>query len=133
MTRINVIPVEELTDKHLIAEYRELPRVFKLARSPQPKEAYRWPREYTLGRGHVKFFYDKLRFCQQRQCQLVAEMKQRGFKPAFDPEDLWQYHERAGGHAPSHLWNDYEPTPEALSINRKRIGERLNEPRTDRA
>ena len=28
MTRINCVPVEELTDKHLGAEYRELPRLF---------------------------------------------------------------------------------------------------------
>lgn len=28
MTRINVVPVTELTDKHLLAEYRELPRIF---------------------------------------------------------------------------------------------------------
>lgn len=27
MTRINIIPVHELTGKHLVAEYRELPRV----------------------------------------------------------------------------------------------------------
>ena len=27
MTRINVVPVEELSDAWLIAEYRELPRV----------------------------------------------------------------------------------------------------------
>jgi len=32
MTRINVIPVEELTTKHLVAEYRENPRAFALAR-----------------------------------------------------------------------------------------------------
>ena len=31
MTRINCIPVEELSTPHLIAEYRELPRVFALA------------------------------------------------------------------------------------------------------
>ena len=29
MTRINVIPPAELSDQHLIAEYRELPRVLK--------------------------------------------------------------------------------------------------------
>lgn len=31
MTRINRIPVEELSRQHLVAEYRELPRVFALA------------------------------------------------------------------------------------------------------
>ena len=29
MTRINVVPVKELSDQHLIAEYRELQRVIK--------------------------------------------------------------------------------------------------------
>ncbi len=29
MTRINVVPVETPTQQHLVAEYRELPRVFK--------------------------------------------------------------------------------------------------------
>ncbi len=29
MTRINLIPVEELTDQHLMAEYRELPMIAK--------------------------------------------------------------------------------------------------------
>ena len=29
MTRINLIPVKELSDQHLIAEYREIPRVIK--------------------------------------------------------------------------------------------------------
>lgn len=32
MTRINLTLVSELTDQHLIAEYRELPRVFGIVR-----------------------------------------------------------------------------------------------------
>lgn len=31
MTRINVVPVESLYYKHLVAEYREIPRCFSLA------------------------------------------------------------------------------------------------------
>jgi len=30
MTRINCAPKKELSDKHLAAEYRELPRIFGL-------------------------------------------------------------------------------------------------------
>ncbi|ENT03393.1 hypothetical protein C038_02848 [Brucella sp. 63/311] len=33
MTRINCIPPAELTGPHLVAEYRELPRVFALVRA----------------------------------------------------------------------------------------------------
>lgn len=35
MTRINLIPPSELHYKHLVAEYRELPRVFGLVRRAQ--------------------------------------------------------------------------------------------------
>ncbi|MBP7000765.1 pyrimidine dimer DNA glycosylase/endonuclease V [Amaricoccus sp.] len=33
MTRINVVPPEELSRAHLVAEYRELPRVFGMVRA----------------------------------------------------------------------------------------------------
>lgn len=49
MTRINVVPVEELSDAWLIAEYRELPRV--LNGNFSIKDA---PNRYKLGTGHVK-------------------------------------------------------------------------------
>ena len=116
MTRINVVPVTELTDKHLVAEYRELPRVFALAR-----RATEAPSSYVLGTGHVKFFYNKLYWCFMRQQELVKEMLQRGFAPSFDPQDLFDtwYDKKCD------LWNDYTPTPEALEINRQRIKERL--------
>jgi hypothetical protein len=120
MTRINCVPVQELTDKHLLAEYRELPRVFKLARRCPDA-----PKNYTLGAGHVKFFYDKLLYCQKRQVQLYEEMKLRGFKPKYDPEELWHYHPKAGGRTFEYQWEDWAPTPEALEINRNRIGERI--------
>lgn len=123
MTRINCIPPSELTDKHLLAEYRELPRVFKLARITKPGEA---PEHYTLGKGHVLFFYDKLTYCQYRQQNICAEMMKRGFKPKFNPEDLWHFHERAGGSKPERLWNDWVPTETEMLINRARIRERLS-------
>jgi len=116
MTRINCIPVEELHNKHLVAEYRELPRIFKLAR--QCSDA---PDEYVLGAGHVKFFYNKLKYLYDRQCQLVNEMLVRGYKPTYDPQTLldeWQP-------IKSDLWNDWLPTQEAMTINRQRIADRL--------
>lgn len=33
MTRINLLPPAQLADQHLIAEYRELPRIFTLVKS----------------------------------------------------------------------------------------------------
>jgi deoxyribonuclease (pyrimidine dimer) len=115
MTRINCIPVEELHNKHLVAEYRELPRVFKLAR-PCPDA----PNEYVLGSGHVKFFYDKLLYLYNRQVRLYNEMLKRGFKPNYNPRTLKKL-QTVG----FKLWNDWTPTEQALALNRARIQERL--------
>lgn len=116
MTRINCIPPEELHDPHLLAEYRELPRIFKLAR---PHDAA--PSRYTLGKGHVIFFYDKLGYLFERQKRIYKEMKNRGFKPNFDPEQLIAFKE--GREA---LWNPWQPDQQAIDLNRERIEERLS-------
>lgn len=118
MTRINCIPPNELTNKHLVAEYRELPRVFALARKPKANESF--PTEYTLGRGHVKFFYNKLGYLSSRFLSLVEEMKLRGYKPNYTslPKKAFE--------VPAYLWNDWTPTAEALEVNRQRIKERLD-------
>ncbi len=116
MTRINCIPVKELTDKHLLAEYRELPRVFRLARAAPDA-----PKHYVLGAGHVKFFYNKLGYLFVRQNQLHAEMLQRGFKPNYTPQQL--YHEWYP--AKRQLWNFWLPTKAAQKLNRQRIKKRL--------
>ena len=60
MTRINVIPVDQLTDQHLVAEYREMLMVpASLKRSLGSKngmDTKRIPKQYTLNTGHVYFF-----------------------------------------------------------------------------
>lgn len=129
MTRINCIPPNELTDKHLLAEYRELPRVFRLSARWRYYEPPALPTKYTLGKGHVKFFYDKLKYCINRQHEIVREMKARGFNPKFNPEDLWHFHEKAGGTIPERHWKDWSPGTLAQRQNRQRIKERLNEAR----
>lgn len=123
MTRINVVPPSELHTKHLVAEYRELPRVFKLVRkavergeSPNDK---RNPVIYTLGSGHVRFFYNKLAFLFLRQQDICAEMRARGiivnYEPSFELFDgipaIWHGH--------------YTPTPGAMYLNRDRIKDRM--------
>lgn len=125
MTRINVVPVESLTGPHLVAEYRELPRVFALAyKHYMSGKPLMLPTEYTLGRGHVLFFYDKLAFLAKRQESIVAEMQRRGYKPTFTTSlfDEWQ---DAGYTFAAVYWNDYTPTPEAIALNQERINKRL--------
>ena len=129
MSRINVVPVLELTDRHLLSEYRELPRVSVLAW----KYYISWiercssdirpslvdgilPFNYTLGTGHVKFFYNKGEFLRRRfEDEIVPEMKRRGFKTNFT---TYRMH-------PDGMNGDYMPTNEAIEINRQRINERL--------
>lgn len=120
MTRINVVPVSELHDKHLLAEYRELPRVFGAAKKWHERGGIirDIPKSYRLGRGHVLFFYNKLLFCYSRQRQLVDECKRRGFNINHEPSpELIDAHRL--------LLGNYIPTQAALRINRERIADRL--------
>lgn len=120
MTRINLVSPSELSDLHLGAEYRELPRVFRLvkkaiARGERPN--LNEPSEYVLGSGHVRFFYPRLGFIVNRFAKLVAECKARGRAVQYtsipDISDI-----------PSEWMNDYMPTSNALELNRARIKER---------
>ncbi len=57
MTRINVIDPIDLTDQHLMAEYRELPMIMgSLRRSLKSKKGLpKITPKYTLNAGHVTF------------------------------------------------------------------------------
>lgn len=126
MTRINIIPVNELTGKHLVAEYRELPRVFALAAKADKQWRKRQPSSYTLGTGHVLFFYDKLAYLANRHKELVQEMLSRGYKPTFTDCLVAQWQSVI---APN-MWRDYHPTDDAIAINVERINKRLSGDKT---
>ena len=122
MTRINCIPPSELSDAHLGAEYRELPRIFGLVlgaveRGEKPDDR-RNPREYVLGPGHVRFFYPRLAWCAARYYALVRECRARGRKVSFG--SLPPGVERI----PAEWWGDWTPTAAAKELNRGRIAER---------
>lgn len=115
MTRINCVPPAELSRQHLVAEYRELPRVFALARKAKSCAT---PEAYTLGTGHVRFFYTRLGWLLGRQRALIAEMQRRGYRPTHTNPDAL-----VDGMPPA-LMGDWTPTAEAMAINRARILER---------
>lgn len=119
MTRINCVPVEELSGQHLVAEYRELPRVFALARKAAARGAHAAPADYTLGKGHLLFFYTRLAYLVRRHSELVSEMQRRGYKPSFSGVKRADYPD-----IPDQYWEDWQPTPQALEANRRRILER---------
>lgn len=125
MTRINVIPADQLTDQHLVAEYREMLMVpASLKRSLSSKNGMdknRIPKQYTLNTGHVYFFYDKGKFLKERYDSLVNEMKKRGMNP--DPSRIFptQVFED------NNLYNNWKVTKKAVEINSERITERINQ------
>lgn len=120
MTRINVVPVQELTREHLLGEWKEITRVFTQRRNAiQAKRIIKVPKEYTLGTGHVSFFTDKLGFVLNRYQQLKNEMICRGYKPNPIPDDLL----KSG--IDERFFRGYTSTEQALMLNRERIAKRL--------
>lgn len=124
MTRINCIPPQELTGPHLVAEYRELPRIFTLARAAiergEKPDDPRNPRSYTLGKGHVRFFYPRLGFLVKRQKALIDEMLRREYQPSYrTTEHLIE-------NIPALWCADWQPDEAAIALNKARIAERLN-------
>lgn len=123
MTRINTIDPQELTDQHLLAEYREIfmvgPALRRSLASPNWSDA-KIPATFTLNKGHVMFFYNKGKFLHERYRALVAEMKRRGNTP--DPERKFKRDEW-----PDEYYGDWEPTEESREIIRERIALRISQ------
>lgn len=121
MTRINCVDPETLHQKHLVAEYREIPRIFQLVRKHvESGKKLVAPSEYTLGTGHVKFFYDKLGYIHKRYSQLIDEMKRRGYNPSYTNTMLEDY-----AAIPPSYWKDWTPDEKSININLARIAERM--------
>lgn len=97
-----------------------LPKNLKTTLSRKSKEFSfdEIPREYVLGKGHVKFFFDKFLFLKNRFESLVVEMNRRGFKTNYIDSSIFNVN--------SIFMGDYEPTEYAMQLNRLRIQDRLN-------
>ncbi len=124
MTRINLVNPKELSDQHLVAEYREIFMVgSSLQRSMKSKN---WintknniPEEFTLNKGHVTFFYNKGMYLDKRYSLLINEMKRRGMNP--DPKRIFKKSQW-----PKQLYNDWNPKNKDLKIIRERIEEKIS-------
>ena len=124
MTRINLVEPKELTDQHLVAEYREIFMVGsslqRSLRSPNwGKTKNTLPTEFTLNGGHVKFFYNKGKYLSNRYLKLIKEMKRRGMNP--DPNRKFKKEQW-----PNELYKDWQPTSKDIQIIKKRIEEKIN-------
>ena len=103
MTRINSdLDPKNLKRMHLVAELREITMIpAALRRSIEARTAEDIhngiPKYFTLNKGHVTFFYNKLKFLIKRFNKLADEMERRGYSPdrtrieAFDGFDKQWY------------------------------------------
>lgn len=116
MTRINAgIPSRQLSRQHLIAEHREIVRIPNTIKSG--KAIVRdIPADFRLGKGHVKFFYDKLKYLHERYEQLYKECVKRGYKMTYFGD--------AFKDLPGHLYGSYKPGKKAIALIKERIKER---------
>lgn len=124
MTRINLIPVEELTDQHLMAEYRELPMVGSSLRrtlnSIKGWDITRVPKVYTLGTGHVLFFSNNRKFLSIRYTQLIAELRNRNFGINPDTRIIdWTIFDKVPQ-------IDWIPNDSDIAVNKARIIEKIS-------
>jgi len=123
LTRINIVPVEELTDQHLMAEYREIFMIgsaLQISLKSKNWDPKRIPIKFTLNTGLVMFFYNKGKYLYNRYEQIKKELTKRNFK--LDKSRLFKVTQ-----FPTEYYNDWEPTKEDQAIVWQRIEERIQE------
>lgn len=123
MTRINVVPVHELCNKHLFAEWREMPRVVSSLRKSLNRKSKAFdmseiPPEYVLGKGHVKFFFDKMQYLHNRHKELTDELLKRGYRINTVDSSIFQL-------VDDKWYNGYSPSVKDMELNRERIKDRM--------
>ena len=122
MARVNVgIDPKVLSDQHLIAESVELTMITGSLRVNDYKIKSKIPTEFTLGKGHMNFFKDKLIYLHNRLEAVNSEMQDRGFSPGTHI-NLKEF--------PKNLLNNWKPTSTATLIVRERVIERLIKPKS---
>jgi hypothetical protein len=110
MVRINLIAPVYLADQHLIAEYDEILMLFGYAR--KYRELNGIPERYTLGKGHIRFFKNKLLYLKHRHELISKEMVKRGVSPKVKA-DITEFSKE--------MHNDYFPDNEAVEIIKERL------------
>lgn len=114
MVRINLINPKSLTDQHLIAEYDEILMLIAYVKKYPCEENI--PEEYCLGKGHMRFFKNKLLYIKKRHELLKKEMIIRGFK-ARKNVNLKNFKKS--------LLKDWEPKEKDVILIKKRILQKI--------
>lgn len=117
MTRINVgYNPRKLNTKMLLAEHREIKRIPNAVNSGRAV-FNNIPEKFCLGKGHVKFFYNKLGYLLNRYISIYNECLRRGYKVTC--------YAGAWNGIGMDLMNDYKPTKADRMLIEQRISERL--------
>lgn len=127
MTRINTYPPQFLSNSHLIAEYRELPRIPNRVGSGKPYPNI--PESYRMGKGHESFFGNKIEWLHVRHAKILAEMQRRTllYPERFSGDyaiDIDAVCCEVQRERPD-LYQYWEPTKEAHLANIQRVIERM--------
>lgn len=128
MTRVNLVPPQELYDQHLMAEYREIPMVnASLVRSLNAAKGnpsrLKIPPRFTLNSGHVSFFYNKGKWLKNRLDIVYEELIRRRFNVDISQRQIdWWMFERNG------LWETtWAPEHHDIEVSRERINLRVSQ------
>jgi deoxyribonuclease (pyrimidine dimer) len=117
MVRINLIPPKLILDQHLMAEFNEI-----LMLCGYVKKNYPFicdiPEKYCLGKGHIKFFANKLLYLERRFNLIKEELKKRNYNVTKD--FTFQYKDLDVS-----LWNNYYPTNQDYIIIKTRLKEKI--------
>lgn len=115
MTRVNLIPPSELCDQQLLAEHREIIRIPRMMLNCKVNMS-NIPAKFTLGTGHVRFFYNKMRFLHNRYMQVDYECRKRGHNITCDAAPFVEARIRFADR--ESFW---QPTQEDIALSRERI------------
>jgi deoxyribonuclease (pyrimidine dimer) len=116
MVRVNLINPRLLADQHLIAEYDEILMLLGYVRKYPDLAKDKTPKDYTLGKGHIIFFKDKLYYVRRRHESLKAEMRRRGFVARKSV---------VIGRFPKRLCNEWQPSSKDFLIIKRRLVEKI--------
>lgn len=124
MTRINsAIPVERLTDEHLLAEHREIKRLCNNFAIRKKKNKFDdIPKNFTLGTGHILFWIDKPHFTLRRYWELYHECIFRNFDVTDFSINWYIYKDKIKNLE----FKDYKPCESEKELLIHRIEEKIN-------
>lgn len=121
MARVNVgLNPRLLSDQHLVAESVEITMITGGLRAHKYELKGPIPPKFSLGKGHINFFKNKLKYLEKRLAEVNSEMVRRGFKPGTSI-NLSEF--------PSKYHNDWKPTMDDSSVLRARVAHRLINPK----